>query len=89
MKTDRSIEGIYKLPNGDIFVLAWNSALIPRENFGGVELVPASELASPYLGTNGDNKWWIFSPHLLIKMSNAPSEEEVTNAEKLQKVTVH
>lgn len=89
MKTERSIEGIFKLPNGDVFVLAWNSALIPQENFGGVELVPVSELSSPYLGTSGDDKWHIFSPHNLLDLSNPPSDDDLARAEKLSRPTIH
>lgn len=89
MKTNRPIEGIFTLPNGDVFVEGWVPALIPQDAFGGVELVPVSELSSPHLGTNGDDKWWVFSPHLLINMRKAPSDEEVSKAEKLQRLTLH
>ncbi|MBN1326088.1 hypothetical protein JW977_03885 [Candidatus Falkowbacteria bacterium] len=89
MKTNRPIEGIFTLPNGDVFVDGWVPALIPQEAFGGVELVPVSELSSPYLGTNGDDKWHIFSPHNLLNLSNAPSDDDLARAEKLSRPTIH
>jgi len=89
MKTERSIEGIFTLANGDVYVEAWNPALIPHDAFGGVELVPVSELSSPYLGTNGDDKWYIFTPHNLIDLSQGPSTEDLERAEKLSRPTIH
>ncbi|MDD5341449.1 MAG: hypothetical protein PHC97_03385 [Patescibacteria group bacterium] len=89
MERNRGIEGIFEMPNGDIFVQGWVSVLIPKKDFGGVELMPVSELSSPCLGTNGDDKWYIFSPHNLLGLSQAPSAEEMAGAEILPPPSVH
>lgn len=83
MELIKSIDGIYVLENGDVFVSAWVPAIIKKEDFGGVEIVSASKFSMPYLGRNGDDKWWIFSPHVLIAYSTRPSTEEISQAEIL------
>ncbi len=83
METDRPIEGIFTLENGDVYVEGWVPAIIKKEDFGGLESVPVSVLAFPHLGRNGDKKWYIFSSNNLVSLSNAPSAEAVARAEIL------
>ena len=89
MEISWPIEGISELGNGDIYVEGWSPAIIRKEDFGGLEIVPVSELAFPHLGRNGNNKWYIFSPTNLVSLSNPPSAEDVAKAEILPRPTLH
>jgi hypothetical protein len=89
MKTERPIEGIFILKNGDVFADGWVPAIIKKDDFGGLEMVPANELAFPHLGTNGGNKRYVFSPTNLVYLSNPPSDDELARAEILPSLSVH
>jgi len=83
------IEGIIKLPNGQIFATRWGNGLIVNpEDFGGVEELPAeikTTTVGPWIGLNGDNLYRIFCLHdnSLIEFRQQPALEEVQAAETL------